>query len=304
MVNTPAMQRGQKQTNPRIAEEEVQQALLQADTRHDDAFLKALNEVAAILTKNPDCFGEQRTAFAAVTRHVPLGPFENRFFALYLHSHFVGNKFHELTDERRKLEAKLDAELNPVRRGELERELDQHIPPIEKQHLNISDLEKFAGLSSRAPKRSSRERTRRLRVGPWHLPMTGADYQARLGLSRKAVQAVMDRLDPEAKRLPQSRRNEPTRYPPETNWRVLRQFLLVTKKSPEWKRDFHLSLRDYYLLHRCDTPNNKDQIRKAFEGIKMSPIPPEERTATVDYSLPATPAPAADIFTAAIQGKF
>ena len=316
MVNTPAMPRGQKQSIPRIVEGKVEQALLQADTHHSTPFLKVLNDVAAILAENPACFQKQRTAFAAVTRYVQLGSFAPRFFALYLHSLFVGNKFHQLTDARQKLEAELDAEINPIRREELERELDKyippiekrslnirkpttsphknHIPPIEKQNLNFSDLEKFASSSPKDPKRSNRDRTRRLRFVSWHLPMTEADYQAGLGLSRKSVCGLMGRLDPKAKCLPQSRRNEKTRYPPETNWRVLRQFLLQTKRSSDWKRDFHLGLLDYYRNRRCYTQHNEAQILKAFEGIKAS----------VDYSSPASPAPAADTFTAAIQCKF
>jgi hypothetical protein len=302
MVNTPAMQHRRKQKQLGHLEGEIQEALIQADTSCYDSFRLAIYKAATLLTENPDLFPKKKAAFDEFKKPAPLVPFEKRCFALYLHSLIVGREFHEHTDERRKLEAAVDAEINPVRRRELERELDRHVAPVEKEKVTMTPghWEALARLSTGTIGQRKRGRTRRLRIGPWHVPMTQVDYGVRLGLSDKAVRDLIGKLVPKAKRLSQSRRNEPVCYAPETNWRVLAAFLKQTKRGERWKQDYCLDLLDYY--RRNPDAKSIKMLSKVFAGTKF---PPELRKVITDFFLGkavADPVPQ-DPFTALLRGN-
>jgi len=303
MVNTPAMPNGRNRKRLLVVEDEIREALLQADTGRSGSFRRTLYEVADTLRDYSNCFRWEREEFDSLTRHVQLGPFWNLLFALFLHSLFVGDEFHRRTDARRRLEAELESEINPVRRLELKRKLDQHIPPIERTPISAVELERMDRLvkAGSTNRRKRSERTPKLEIGPWHEPMTSEDYGLRLGLSRSGVKDLFNSIRPRVKALRAGRVK--ARYPAATNWRVLLQFLLMTKRSPEWKRDFCISLLDYYQRNDCYTPESKSQIRKILRKIKIAPIPPEQRAATFDHFFPPAPAPVTDPFDWLLLGK-
>jgi hypothetical protein len=95
----------------------------------------------------------------------------------------------------------------------------------------------------------------------WHNPMSLEDYHKATGLSRRTLQNVLYRLD--AKPIaPRKRRNDAANYSPQTNYGILRDWLVRHVKVPHARQ----GLLARTLLHcQQEAPKHYDRL---FEEVR------------------------------------
>jgi hypothetical protein len=143
-------------------------------------------------------------------------------------------------DYRSPVRDELHNEPDPLKRAEIERRAEADEARVahersQKEQAQVTAFRQFAAAISRRPWASRYKRRQPWKAVSWHEPMTVMAYHEATGLTRRTLQNVLRRI----KASPLATRhlkNEPARYGPDTNFAVLREWLIKYEKNAKHRR--------------------------------------------------------------------
>ena len=156
-----------------------------------------------------------------------------------------------------------DQELMALIRADEERDAQARLVKKEKFHKMLTRMMAHFGRRTWENRDKKKEPSNPVL---WHRNMSVSDYHEATGMSVRHIRNILTRLKAKPLKPIKSRlrKNEPSLYPPVTNLKILREWLVVYEKDPDRRRAW---LAKTLLKYKNEAPDNFDDFITAISPL-------------------------------------